>query len=137
MGTGVFNQLLPPFDKPAVRRIILEATSQADFMTAAAGTNKEMWRDGIGFFAPGTPMASDAGLDFPRRDLPALKKALRGAGYQGESIVLMAPSDQAVLMAECAVALDLLQKLGMDVRYEVMDWGTLVQRRAKKEPPAQ
>jgi len=137
MGTGVFNHLHPPFDKPAVRRIILEAASQADFMTATAGTNKEMWRDGIGFFTPGTPMASDAGLDIvkaPGRDLATLKKALRDAGYQGESIVLMSPSDQAVLVAQCAVALDLLQKLGMDVKYEVMDWGTLVQRRAKKEP---
>ena len=137
MATGVFNHLHPPFDKPAVRRIILEATPQADFMTAAAGTNKEMWRDGVGFFAPGTPMASDAGLVGPDATLPTLKKALRDAGYKGEAIVLMAPSDQAVLMAECAVALDLLQKLGMEVRYEVMDWGTLVQRRAKKEPPDQ
>jgi peptide/nickel transport system substrate-binding protein len=137
MGTGVFNHLHPPFDKPAVRRIILEATAQADFMTAAAGTNKEMWRDGVGFFAPGTPMASDAGLGRTPRDLPTLNKALRDAGYQGEHVVMMAPSDQAVLTAECAVALDLFQKLGMDVGYEVMDWGTLVQRRAKKEPPSQ
>jgi peptide/nickel transport system substrate-binding protein len=138
MGTGVLNHLHPPFDKPAVRRILLEATSQADFMTAAAGTAHEMWRDDVGFFAPGTPMASDAGLDIvkgPRRDMATLKKALRDAGYQGEKIVLMAPSDQAVLTAECAVGLDMMQKLGMDVQYEVMDWGTLIQRRAKKDPP--
>jgi peptide/nickel transport system substrate-binding protein len=140
LGSGIFNHLHPPFDKPAVRRIILEATSQADYMTAAAGTNPSMWRDGIGFFAPGTPMASDAGLESvkgPRRDLPTLKKALRDAGYQGEKIVMMSPSDQAVLTGECAVALDMMQKLGMDVQYDVMDWGTLVQRRAKKDPPAQ
>jgi peptide/nickel transport system substrate-binding protein len=138
MGTGVFNHLYPPFDKPAVRRVVLEAVSQADFMTAAAGTNPEMWRDGVGFFAPGSPMASNAGMDAvtgPRRDLKTLAKALRDAGYQGERIVMMASSDQPVQFAECAVGLDLLQKLGMDVRYEVMDWGTLVQRRASKEPP--
>ncbi len=138
LGTGVFNHLHPPFDKPAVRRIILEATSQADFMTAAAGTNKEMWREGVGFFAPGCPMSSDAGLPKgPKRDIDTLRKALRDAGYQGEKIVMMAPSDQAVLMAEDAVGLDMFQKLGMDVDYQVMDWGTLVQRRAKKDPPAQ
>ena len=139
MGTGVFNHLHPPFDKPAVRRIILEATSQADFMTAAAGTDPKMWRDGVGIFTPGTPMASNAGMEVitgPKRDLPTLKKALRDAGYQGERIVFMAPSDQAALTAQGAVALDMLQKLGMDVDYAVMDWGTLVQRRASKEPPA-
>src|ERR1700722_3684742 len=138
LGTGVFNHLHPPFDKPAVRRVILEATSQADMMTAAAGTDKSLWRDGVGFFAPGSAMASDAGMQAvkgPGRDLATLKKALRDAGYQNEKIVLMAPSDQAVLTAECGVAQDMLQKLGMDVDYAVMDWGTLVQRRAKKEPP--
>ena len=54
---------------------------------------------------------------------------------RNERIVFMAPSDQAVLTAQGAVALDLLQKLGFDVDYAVMDWGTLVQRRASKEPP--
>jgi peptide/nickel transport system substrate-binding protein len=139
MGTGVFNHLYPPFDRPAVRRIVLEASSQADFMTAAAGSDPTMWRDGVGIFAPGTAMASKAGMDVitgPKRDLPTLKKALRDAGYQGERVVFMAPSDQAVLTAQGAVAQDLLQKLGMDVDYAVMDWGTLVQRRASKEPPA-
>ena len=139
IGTGVLNHLHPPFDKPAVRRIVLEAISQADFMTAAAGTNREMWRDGIGIFSPGTPMASDVGMaaiNGPRRDLATLKKDLPGAGYRNERIVFMVPSDQAVLTAQGAVALDLLQKLGFDVDYTVMDWGTLVQRRASKEPPA-
>ena len=108
-------------------------------MTAAAGTDPKMWRDGVGIFTPGTPMESKTGMDIiagPKRDLPTLRKALRDAGYQGERIVYMAPSDQAVLTAQGAVALDLLQKLGMDVDYAVMDWGTLVQRRASKEPPS-
>ncbi len=139
LSTCVLNHLHPPFDKPGVRRVLLEATSQADLMTAAAGERREMWRDGIGIFPPGTPMASDAGLEKitgPKRDLATLKRALRDAGYAGERIVLMAPSDQAALTAQSAVGLDLLQKLGMDVDFAAMDWGTLVQRRASKEPPS-
>jgi peptide/nickel transport system substrate-binding protein len=139
IGTGVFNHLHPPFDKPAVRRVLLQAISQADFMTAAAGSDPEMWRDGIGIFTPGTPMANTAGLDIvtsPKPSLPNLAKALREAGYQNERIILMSPSDQAVLTAQCAVAVDLMQKLGMQVDLQMMDWGTLVQRRASKEPPA-
>ena len=138
IGTAVFNQLHPPFDKPGVRRIVLEAMSQADFMTSAAGTNRELWRDGIGIFIPGTPMASSVGLQVingPKRDRETLKKALPAAGYRNERIVFMAASDQAVLDAQDAVALDLLQKLGIAVDYQVMDWGTLVQRRASKELP--
>jgi peptide/nickel transport system substrate-binding protein len=139
LGTGVFNHLHAPFDKAAVRRIVLEAASQADFMTAAAGTDPSLWRDGIGIFTPGTPMASETGMEVingpRRRDLPALQKALREAGYQGERVVMMVASDQAVQVAQGAVALDVLKKLGMEVDYQMMDWGTLVQRRASKEPP--
>ena len=32
-------------------------------MTAAAGTDKSLWRDGVGFFAPGSAMANDAGME--------------------------------------------------------------------------
>ena len=138
MGTAVFNHLHPPFDKPAVRRVILQAINQADFMTAAAGTDPKMWRDGVGIFAPDTPMASNAGMDIiagRKPDLASMAKALRDAGYQGERIVLMSPSDQAVLTAQCNVMLDTLQQLGMKVDLAMMDWGTLVQRRASKEPP--
>jgi peptide/nickel transport system substrate-binding protein len=138
IGTAVFNHLHPPFDKPAVRRVMLQAISQADFMTAAAGTDPKMWRDGIGIFTPGTPMASAAGMEIvtgPKPDLSGLAKALRDAGYQGERIVLMSASDQVVQTAQCSVALDLMQKVGMKVDLAVMDWGTLVQRRASKEPP--
>ena len=139
LGTGVFNHLHPPFDKAAVRRIVLEAYSQTDFMTAVAGTNLDMWRAGVGVFTPGTPMASDAGMEIitgVKRDSPALRQALRDAGYQGERIVFMVSADQPTQNAQGAVALDVLRKLGMEVDYAVMDWGTLVQRRASKEPPA-
>lgn len=139
LGTAVFNHLHPPFDKPAVRRIILEAASQTDFMTAAAGTDPSLWRDNVGIFTPGTPMASDAGLEAvsgaKRRDLPALRKALRDAGYKGERVVVMIASDQAVQVAQGAVLREVLRGLEMTVDYAVMDWGTLVQRRASKEPP--
>jgi peptide/nickel transport system substrate-binding protein len=137
LGTGIFNHLHPPFDKPAVRRVVLEAMSQEDFMIAAAGTDPSLWKAGIGVFTPGTPMANDAamGAITGKRDLEASKRALIAAGYKGERIVLMAPSDQPVLAALGEVCNDLLKRLGMDVDFVVSDWGTLVQRRASKAAP--
>jgi len=136
-GTGVFNRLHPPFDKPAVRRAVLRAMSQADFMTAVAGAEREFWRGGIGVFTPGTPLANDAGLDAVTapRDLERSRRELREAGYNGERVVLLAPSDQSALVALGEVGHDLLRRLGMAVDYRVSDWGTLVQRRASREPP--
>ncbi|MBE7247848.1 MAG: ABC transporter substrate-binding protein, partial [Actinomycetospora chiangmaiensis] len=67
LGTAVMNHLYPPFDKPAVRRVILEALTQEDFMAAAAGDDEKLRRTGVGIFTPGTSMASDAGLDILTR----------------------------------------------------------------------
>ena len=137
IGTGIFNCLHPPFDKPAVRRAVLRAMSQQDFMTAAAGVEPADWRSGVGVFTPGTPLANEAGLEAVTapRDLERSRRELREAGYNGEPIVMLAPSDQQVLMALAEVGADLFKKLGMTVDYRVSDWGTLVQRRASKEPP--
>ena len=139
MSTGIFNCLHPPFDKAAVRRVILQAMSQEDFMHAAAGTDHALWRDHVGIYTPGTPMATNTGMEVidKKRDMPRLRAALREAGYQDERVVLLAASDQPVLAALSEVGNELLRQLGMNVDYVVSDWGTLVQRRAKKEPPSQ
>ncbi len=136
MGTGVFNHLHPPFDNPAIRRAVLEAFSQEDCMGAAAG-DPDLWRAGVGVFPPDTPMANDAGLAAITgpRDLAKSKKALADAGYKGESVVLLAASDNPVLAALGEVANDVLRRLGMNVDYVISDWGTLVQRRASKAAP--
>ncbi len=64
-GIGVmrFNELYPPFDNPAIRRVVLSAIDQREFMQAVAGAEPELIRTGIGLFVPGTPLASDVGLD--------------------------------------------------------------------------
>jgi peptide/nickel transport system substrate-binding protein len=139
INTGVFNCTQPPFDKAAVRRIVLEAVSQEDYMNAVATADRSLWRENLGIYTPGTPMASDVGTDFLRnkRSLQELRTGLRDAGYQGEKIVLMAPSDIPPLAALGEVGNHLLRQLDMNVEFAVSDWGTLVQRRAKKEPVSQ
>jgi peptide/nickel transport system substrate-binding protein len=47
----------------------------------------------------------------------------------------MAPTDFPILKAEADVCADMLKKAGFNVDYQAMDWGTLVQRRAKQDSP--
>jgi ABC-type transport system substrate-binding protein len=51
-----FNQLHPPFNNPAIRRAILHAVRQSDYMTAILGEDRANWRDGVGYFCPDTPL---------------------------------------------------------------------------------
>jgi len=139
VGTGIFNQLHPPFNNPAIRRAVLGAVDQQNFMIAAAGTDPSLWRAPVGIFTPETPMATRASLDVfgTPPGLERSRQALIEAGYKGERVVLMSPSDQPVLAALGEVCNDLLRQLGMNVEFVVSDWGTLVQRRASKAPPEQ
>ncbi len=134
-----FNQLFPPFDNPAIRRALLGAVDQSEFMTAVAGTDPTMWRDKVGFFPPGSALASDVGmkvLEGPR-DLDKVKKDLIAAGYKNEKIVVMVATDVPVLNAMGEVGADMLQKAGMNVDIQETDWGSVVQRRASRKPPAE
>ena len=58
-----FNHLQPPFDNPAIRRAFFPGINQADYMTAVMGEDRSLWTDRCGFFLPGGPLSSDAGLD--------------------------------------------------------------------------
>src|SRR6266481_3813341 len=95
IGIMPFNQLHPPFDNPAIRRAVLGAIDQAEAMSAIAGTDRESWRDDIGLFGSGTPLANDVGIEVLRhpRDYAAVKKALGQAGYNGERVVVISPTD--------------------------------------------
>jgi peptide/nickel transport system substrate-binding protein len=133
------NQLQPPFDNPAIRRAILGAVNQQDFMIAVAGSDETMWRTGVGVFPPGSPLASSDGMEVLNgpRDYDKVKRDLAAAGYKGEKVVILGVTDLANLKAEGDVGSDMLMRCGMNVDYQTMDWGTVVARRAKKEAPAQ
>lgn len=137
VGVLRFNHTLPPFDNPAIRRAVLSAVSQRDFMSAIAGDDQSLWRDKVGFFPPGSTMASDEGmaaLNGPR-DLAAAAKAIKEAGYKGEKVMLIAPGDFPVIGAMSEVTADLFRKIGINVDYAVMDWGSMLRRMANRETP--
>jgi peptide/nickel transport system substrate-binding protein len=133
------NHLYPPFNNPAVRRALLGAIDQTDFMVAAVGTDASQWQVPIGYFPPASPLATEAGMPAltGNRDYSKVRAALASAGYKGEKVVLLGPADFPVLTAFTEVAADMLHKAGMDVDYQATDWGTVVQRRASRKPTSQ
>jgi len=129
-----FNSLQKPFDNQAIRQATLLASQQQMFMEAFSSDRSE-WRDQVGLFTPGTPMATAAGLDrFPAQpDLDAAKRAIAASGYKGERVVVMQPTDHPVNNAMAQVGADLFKKIGLNVDLQAMDAGTMFQRRANRE----
>lgn len=130
-----FNHLSVPFNNAALRRAVLGAIDQSDYMVGAVGTDETLWRDKVGVFCPDTPFATDVGMDVltSKRDLAKVKRDVEAAGYQGEKAVVLLPSDIPWSKAAAEITADWLHKVGINVDLQAMDWGTLVQRRAKQE----
>ena len=95
MGILRFNHLHPPFNNVGVRQAPLGAVDNAEAMTAIVGTDRKFWHDGIGLFPDGTPFANDTGIEVLRepRDYAAVRQALTRAGYNGEKVVVLVPTD--------------------------------------------
>jgi peptide/nickel transport system substrate-binding protein len=72
-----------------------------------------------------------------KRDLSKVKRDLEAAGYKGEKVVLLTPTDIASAKALADITADTLHRAGMNVDAQAMDWATLVGRRVKTEPVEQ
>jgi peptide/nickel transport system substrate-binding protein len=136
MGCMRLNHLTAPFNNPGVRRALLKAIDQKDFCLASSGDDPAMWHVPTGLFCPASPFATDAGLEVfaGKRDYDAVRKEMIAAGYKGEKTVVLAPTDFPLLKAMADVCADVFQKVGLNVDYQAMDWGSVVQRRTKKDP---
>jgi peptide/nickel transport system substrate-binding protein len=128
------NQLHPPFDDLRVRRAVLMAVKQDDYMRTAFGDDTELWTTCPSLFPRHTPYYSDAGLSLMKADLTAARAALTESGYAGQRVVVISPTDYPTIGALGQVTADMLKKLGMNVDLQETDWGTVVQRRASMEP---
>lgn len=131
------NHLYPPFNNPKLRRAVLAAVNQQDVIDAVLGENAEFGSAGAGFFTPNSPNASKAGMErlMGKPDIAAARKMVQESGYKGEKVILMSPSDLASLQGIAQVADAMFKAIGINVEYTSMDWGTLVTRRANREPP--
>ena len=133
------NHLYPPFDNLKLRRALLPAINQHAFVEAIIGDQSDLGRVPAGYFTENQPMATKAGMEVLSgpRDLALAKKLVAESGYKGESILLIAPSDQPAIMQLAQVTRELFQNVGLNVDYQVMDWGSVMTRRANQNPPAQ
>ena len=128
-----FNHLHPPFNDVRIRRAVLAAVNQEDYLSSVTGGDPTAYRICKALFPCGTPFGTQAGAAAMRGDLAAGKRMLAEAGYAGQKVVVISPTDFPSVGPFGDVTYDLLKRLGMNVELAATDWGTVVQRRASRE----
>ena len=124
------NWLQPPLDNVKIRRAILHAINQEDYLAAQIG-DPEYSKPCPAMFGCSTPLKTDVGAVKP--NIETAKKMLKESGYKGEKIVIMAPTDLASIAQLPLVSAPILRSIGLNIDLQSMDWQTLVGRRAKTD----
>ena len=135
IGTFRMNHLHPPFNDVKVRRAVLMALDQEDYMRALVGDDNNLWKPLPGYFTPGTPLYNEEGGEIlkGKRDIDGAKKLLAESGYTGQPVTCVVAQDQPITKAQGEVTADLLKRIGMNVDFVATDWGTVGQRRASED----
>ncbi len=130
------NHLQGPTTNQALRQAILAAINPVEVVQSFMGDDASTYNAPIGCFLPGTASANEAGMDRlgGRKNQAELRAMVKASGYDGEKIVLMHPTDQPFYDAMSQVVASQLKAIGLNIDDQTTDWGTVVQRRAKKDP---
>jgi len=129
-----FNHLHPPFNNVAMRRAVMMAVNQVDYLAAISGNDPEGTRICKSLIPCGTDEGREIGAPMMPGDLERARVALKQAGYNGERIVIINPTDLPPIGPMGDVTYDLLKQLGLNVELAASDWGTVTKRRSSREP---
>lgn len=130
MGMLHFNLKQPPFDNPLLRRAVLMAMDQTEYLQAVVGDDTSLWNAGVGWFTGGTLFDSREGIDSlvkgPRLD--EARRLVKESGYDGRPVIHLAAGDIPANTAMSMMTAELYKRIGLNVAYTSIDWGVLVGR---------
>lgn len=129
-----FNHLNPPFNDVHLRRAVLTAVNQEDYMRAIMGEEPSAWRICRSQYPCGTEYGTEVDLPVQKGDIEAAIKMVRGSGYDGQKAVIINPTDFATIGPLGDITYDMFKKIGINAELQATDWGSVVQRRATREP---
>lgn len=131
-GNFRLNHAAPPFDDPAIRQVLWKLVDQTGIMQAIGVPDRFARNNCTSFWMCDAPLESKAGSDVFRFSVAEAKKELAATSYKGQPVIMMEVSGSISQTASMVLAQS-LKDAGFTVDQQVMDWGTVLQRRARKE----
>jgi peptide/nickel transport system substrate-binding protein len=131
--TAVFNHRSPLMGNRKIRQAFQAAIDHEAVMRAAYGSPR-FWRLDPGLMPKEHYMWTDAGKEFYNQKNPTrARQLLTEAGYRGEPVRWITTMEYVAYGTAAQVVKPMLERAGFTVDLQVVDWATLVARRARPE----
>lgn len=128
-----FNKKQGPFTDLRMRKAFKLAIDLEPGWRASWGS-KEFWRLQPAMGSPETAWYTEVTKgEYNRKDPEQAKALLREAGYKGEPIRWLTTKEYSYNYTFALATKPQLEAVGMKVDLQLVDWATLIQRRAKPE----
>ena len=131
-GNFRLNHASGPFADPAVRRVMWKLVDQKQVMDAIGIPAQFRVENCPSFWMCDTPLETRAGADVARFDVEAAKAELARTNYKGEPVIMLEVSG-SISQTAAHVLAENMKKAGFTVDEQVMDWGTVLARRARPD----
>ncbi len=131
-GNFRLNHASGPFADPAIRRVLWQLVDQNEILQAIGIPDKYRVKTCPSFWMCNTPLQSDAGVEMAQFSIDGARDALRRTNYRNEPVVMLQVSASISQTAGDVLA-DHMKQAGFNVQPELMDWGTVLARRAKRD----
>ena len=131
-GSFRVNHAAAPMDDPAVRRVLWRCADQANILTAIGVPPQFRSPACPSFFMCDTPLESRAGAAEAGFDPAEARRMLAATSYRGQPLTFMTTAG-GISQTAAQVMIQSMQQAGFVVTEQLMDWGTLLARRARRE----
>jgi peptide/nickel transport system substrate-binding protein len=131
-GNFRLNHASGPFTDPAVRRVLWKLVNQDETLTAIGIPDRFRFKTCPSYWMCGTPLETSAGADIARFSLADARAELASTQYRGEPVIMLEVAGSISQTAGNLLAQNMKQA-GFTVDEQLMDWGTVLARRGKRE----
>ena len=135
LGLLTLNHTQPPFDNVKVRKAVQMAVDQEEVVASMGYPDEFVRPTCVTIYMCGSPYETEAGGEFLYKpDLEKAKQLLAESGYNGEKVVVLHSTDSVLINPVSTVAIEQMQRLGLNLDVRSSDWSTVAQLRTQKEP---
>jgi peptide/nickel transport system substrate-binding protein len=131
-GNFRINHAAAPMDDPAIRRVLWRCADQAAILTAIGVPERYRAPACPAFFLCDAPLDSRAGAAEMAYDPEEARRMLAATNYRGQTLAFLTTAG-SISQTATEVMIQSMQQAGFTVEEQIMDWGTLLARRGKRE----